>query len=285
MDIDPPEPEVITVAPPDPQDQNTTNETLWRMEGMLHSVSRGVQALVDLAKPPQQEDMAFGGDQPVDVPPPLVSIHYLGLGLQNSAEPPRACRFQLTLLRPKPPKPPIHGSHLAQQAELERAKEENATMSASLEAARKELLDARIELSNARQNESKLRSIILEKAGSQKVSDVEVRDKFVSLRQKAQAIANSQAYDVENGPRRARGSMTPEMAAFYEVKAWSRLTPKDRKNLVMSHMFHMIHSYVLDRAIFSALVAEYIMPDEADQSNVEPTLRRFEKLMEVNGGE
>lgn len=285
MDIDLPEPEMTTAGPPGSQDQNTTNEVLWRMEGMLHSVSRGVQALVDIAKPPQQDDIAFGGVQPAEVPPPLVSTHYLSLGLRNSAEPPRTCRLQLTLLRPKPPKPPIHGSHLVQQAELERAKEENTSLSASLEAARKELLDARIELSNARQNESRLRSIILEKAGSQKISDVEMRDKFVSLRQKVQAIANSQGYDVENGPRRARGSMTPEMAEFFEVKAWGRLTPKDRKNSVMSHMFLMIYSHVLDRLIFSALVAEYIMPEDVDQGSVEPTLRRFERLLESNGGE
>ena len=264
------------------QDQ-TTNDTLWRMEETLHSVARGVQALVKmLSTQPREEDDAPGENIPAEAPP-LVSLPRLGLALGELHIPPHACQIPLT--SPPVPQPPTHAPDPAQQAELEQAKQENTALSADLESARNELQEAYAELASVRQSEAKLRGIVLAKVGTQRTSDVEVKDMFVSLRQKAQAVASSQAYDFMGGPRRARGSFSKEMVKFYEAKDWGRLTPKDRKNRVMSGVFHILHANILGVAIFSPRTqAHAVPPEDREALHVGSLLRRFEAILEYNNG-
>jgi hypothetical protein len=53
-----------------------------------------------------------------------------------------------------------------------------------------------IQLLTAKEKETKIRATLLEKTNFNRVSDHEIKDKFLSIRQKAQAISRSSTYDL-----------------------------------------------------------------------------------------
>ncbi len=106
-----------------------------------------------------------------------------------------------------------------------------------------ELQEAHAKLAEAQEKETALRKMILDKAGTQRVSDEEVKDSFVAIRQKVQAIARSSAFDVEQRPR-ITGYYDRKLVDFYEE--WESLTAKDRKSRLRAKIFACFRSSSLN---------------------------------------
>lgn len=176
------------------------------------------------------------------------------------------------------------------RAELNNVARQNIVLTERVKSLEKELLDAHYELDKVRKKETALRTIVLDKTGAQRVSDQEVKDMFVSIRQKALAIANCSVYDFERVPERTpQRAKDREMAMFYDTKTWKGLTVKDRKNRVMAKIFDILHLNILNFKAFSAVMPQYIDTDPTNKNGtktgIESGLRRFETILEINDGQ
>ncbi len=110
-----------------------------------------------------------------------------------------------------------------------------------------ELQEAHAKLAEAQEKETALRKMILDKAGTQRVSDEEVKVSFVAIRQKLQAIARSSAFDVEQRPR-ITGYYDRKLVDFYEE--WESLTAKDRKSRLRAKIFGLLQEFILEQRDF-----------------------------------
>jgi uncharacterized protein (UPF0335 family) len=157
---------------------------------------------------------------------------------------------------------------------------ENKTLRTTLEQKNKELRHLQDEIVRMREKESALRTIILNKAGNQKVSDKEVKDMFLFLRQRVQIISSSGAFDV-NRPLRFNLD-DRRQARFYDTKVWRNLSAGDRANRLKSHIFFKLHFHILDAKLFGMTgfgITGYDVGDRNKTYLVEPGFRRFESLL------
>ncbi|KAH7316964.1 hypothetical protein B0I35DRAFT_434311 [Stachybotrys elegans] len=128
-----------------------------------------------------------------------------------------------------------------------------------------ELRKIYMQLAAAKEKETKMRAIVLENTSINRVSDGEIRDKFLSIRQKAQAICNSSTYDVQLG----------------NATIWGELTAKDRRNRMMSRIFELLQHYMLSRKVYCEYELAYENPDP--RHDIEENLGYIETLFERNG--
>lgn len=127
-----------------------------------------------------------------------------------------------------------------------------------------------------RNKEAVLRTIILDKAGNQKVSDKEVKDMFVLLRQQVQIISSSTAFDVNRSIQLPRGHSRSQ-TDFFDIKAWKVLSAKDRMNRVKAQMSFILYDMILDAKLFGLSGLE---ANDGDRSTpIEASLRRFERVL------
>jgi hypothetical protein len=137
------------------------------------------------------------------------------------------------------------------------------------------LRDARTDLARVREEKARLRKIVLDKTGDQRVLDELVKDKFVSLRQKAQVIANSSAYDVNRPIAWGRA----KIHRVFDHKVWTRLTTKDRKDNLMAEIFDQLYFDVFDYKMFFRQVVPSDQGTGDRKSTVELDLQRYESLL------
>ncbi|KAK4450232.1 hypothetical protein QBC34DRAFT_461534 [Podospora aff. communis PSN243] len=109
-----------------------------------------------------------------------------------------------------------------------------------------------------RHRESALRTIILDKAGIQKISDQEMVSRFARLCQRIQVIARLPAYRMDYVPESHELSDDCLQHEFFDDEVWGRLNPKERTNRVRAKMFAIIHSGILDYPLFG--VEGLLMP-------------------------
>ncbi|KAH8196245.1 hypothetical protein TruAng_009602 [Truncatella angustata] len=130
------------------------------------------------------------------------------------------------------------------QQDINDLKRQNSNLATTLEQKEAELNTATANVSRLRQKESQFRKMILEKAGTQKVSDQEVKDKFLGLRQRSQAIANGNYFDL------GRIVKPKDEQYLFSTKLWADLPPTDRKNRLNAEIYMILHKYILDAKCF-----------------------------------
>jgi len=183
-------------------------------------------------------------------------------------------------------------------AENDRMRRDNEGMRREIESMRKEqqrtdseLQAARAQAEKLRTESVRLRSIFLGKAGTQKVTDDEVLQPFVKLRQAVQKLVSNQAYaltqDVVLSTNEAERG---DMVEFYNTSGWDRLLLKDRKLRFRAKLFEFLHQDILATRCFGlngfemsdAEVEQVRMRRELRHSmgTIEPGLQRFERLLE-----
>jgi hypothetical protein len=129
-----------------------------------------------------------------------------------------------------------------------------------------ELRKTHMQLSTAKEKEIKMRAILLEKTNFNRVSDHEIKDKFLSIRQKAQAISRSSTYDL----------------SMLDPAICGHLTVKDRKNRIMSGIFDSLQYCILNNRVFCQYQLLYDKPDP--RYDIEVELGYIETIFEHNHG-
>jgi len=136
------------------------------------------------------------------------------------------------------------------------------------------------EMDKLRHKESALRTIILDKAGTQKVSDQEIVAMFTNLRQRIQTIARLPVYRMDTASPSPR-KMDEQQASFFDNKVWDRLTAEERTSRVRAKMFLMILHRILDFRLFGA---EGVTVDAREgcgsEKYIAPALRRIEEALQ-----
>lgn len=151
--------------------------------------------------------------------------------------------------------------------QLNRTILQKASLAKELVEKDKEFRKTYMQLSTAKEKEAMMRAILLKNTSTNRVSDHEIKDKFLSIRQRAQAISNSSTYDLELG----------------DPTVWGHLTVKDRKNRMMSWIFNLLQRYVLNNKVFCQYQPTYDNPDP--KYNIEAELGYIETILEHNNGE
>ncbi|KFA51339.1 hypothetical protein S40293_10817 [Stachybotrys chartarum IBT 40293] len=118
----------------------------------------------------------------------------------------------------------------------------------------------------AREKETVMRAILLENTSTNRVNDDEIKDKFLSIRQKAQAISNSSAYDLE----------------MLDPTVWGHLTIKDRRNRMMSHIFNLLQYRIFDTKVFCQYEPTHDSCDPSCSLAMEAWLAHIEATFEHN---
>ncbi|KAI3395586.1 hypothetical protein diail_1098 [Diaporthe ilicicola] len=111
------------------------------------------------------------------------------------------------------------------------------------------LLEQQSEIRRQLKQINKLRGIVLDKAGDQKVCDDEVVQAFSRVRQETLALAKSAALRVDQIPA-LKPDARPSVHAFYGDGEWESWKPKDRELRLRKSLFHMLHRLVFDQACF-----------------------------------
>jgi len=177
----------------------------------------------------------------------------------------------------------------ATQVELATARER---LDRELDSARKtvadmkgQLLKGQEEAKKLREKETMFRNMILDNAGAQKISDSEILQGFVALRQHIQKISSSPFYSVETSPiiSAAQEQTTPVLKTFYKPAVWGDLPVKDRKFRLRAGIFEELYFHILDYNCFGLQGFEF--SDGERKLFVEPGLRRFERMLQEHNGE
>jgi len=142
----------------------------------------------------------------------------------------------------------------------------------------------RAEMDKLRQKESTLRTIILDKAGTQKVSDQEITSKFTNLRRRIESIVRLPIYRVNLEPVLSRKVDDKEVFAFFDEKLWGGLNQDDRKKRVTSKIFQLINKRILDFRIFGAEGLPVETKGDVPTKSLAYGLRHAEIALEVGGG-
>ncbi|KAK0620645.1 hypothetical protein B0T14DRAFT_497138 [Immersiella caudata] len=161
------------------------------------------------------------------------------------------------------------------QKELRRAQK-------NLQSTAVQLDEAQEEVKSAENEAAKLRSIILNGANTQEVTDDKVTQSFVMLEQAIQKIVRSNLLSVEICP--APTSIASErmnLKAFYDPQRWGTLSAQDRKLRLRAQIFFYLHVLILDRRCFgiAGFESKSARGDDAGTGLIEHGLRRLEKLL------
>jgi hypothetical protein len=200
----------------------------------------------------------------------------------------------------QPPTPPPHvnATRLAElQGENKVLGNRNSGLQRELEAAKRELgmaqrkaasVEAQLrenqeEVNKLRGKEAMFRTIILDQAGVQKISDDEILQGFLKLRQDIQKLSRSASYLIDSNPiiTAAQQETTPSLTSFYREATWGQLGLVDRRLRMRAKTFDELHFHILGYNCFGlqgfqADVGALLGP-------VELGLRRFEVILQDRG--
>ncbi|KAG6230554.1 hypothetical protein E4U34_000372 [Claviceps purpurea] len=95
------------------------------------------------------------------------------------------------------------------------------------------------------EEKAKLREVILGNSVKQKISDEDIKQRFASLRQQIQALANSPTYDLQQQPYHVGRSRIN----YFEAP-WNLFSPADRVFFMRAVIYGIIGRYILNRDIF-----------------------------------
>ncbi|KAG6263219.1 hypothetical protein E4U47_007463 [Claviceps purpurea] len=125
------------------------------------------------------------------------------------------------------------------------------------------------------EEKAKLREVILGNSVKQKISDEDIKQRFASLRQQIQALANSPAYDLQQLLCAVVGPLNNSKAQ------WNLFGPADRVFHMRAAIFSIIHRYILNRDIFG--LEESLIPREHHREmHLDDALGDFERLLTEN---
>jgi hypothetical protein len=147
-----------------------------------------------------------------------------------------------------------------------------------------QLHESQEEVKKLRGKEAMFRTIILDQASVQEISDNDILQGFLNMRQNVQNISRSSAYAVDTNPLL---SATLEMAApsvkeFYALDAWTMLGVADRRLRLRAKIFDELYAQILNSKCFGLL--DVYTSDGDTKGRVEPGLRRFESMLKERGG-
>ncbi|OAQ70707.1 hypothetical protein VFPPC_03139 [Pochonia chlamydosporia 170] len=116
-----------------------------------------------------------------------------------------------------------------------------------------------------------LRSIILSSNGPEQVSDDEMKSLFATIRQKIQAIAHSNALDLERNVA-LLSAQNANWYRFYE--SWNHISLTDRSLKMRGKIFEILCDQILKKKLFG------ISPvGDSGLKQIELSLEKLEKLM------
>lgn len=140
------------------------------------------------------------------------------------------------------------------------------------------------EVNKLRGKEAMFRTIILDQAGVQKISDDEILQGFLKLRQDVQKLSRSASYLVDTNPTisTAQEEATPSISSFYRAATWGQLGLVDRRLRVRAKIFDELHFHILGYNCFG--LQGFQAEVGALTGPVEPGLRRFETILQDRGG-
>ncbi|KAG6111842.1 hypothetical protein E4U31_004003 [Claviceps sp. LM219 group G6] len=121
---------------------------------------------------------------------------------------------------------------------------------------------------------AKLREVILGNSVKQKMSDDDIKQRFASLRQQIQALANSPAYDLQQ----LYAVRCP--ARHLEVQ-WNLFSPADRVFYMRAVIYSIIHRHILSRDIFG-LEESLLSREHHRDMKLDDALGDFEGLLREN---
>jgi hypothetical protein len=174
----------------------------------------------------------------------------------------------------------LHRSLADAQRELEAARRKVAAMESQLR-------DSQEAADKLRGKEAMLRTMILGQAGVQRISDDEMLQGFLKLRQDIQKIARSPCYSADTNPvlsAAEQDATTSPLAMFYHPSAWGMLTVGDRRLRMRAKMFDELHFYILDYNCFGLQGFQSSDETLAQKGPIELGLRRFEHMLKERGG-
>ncbi|KAG6102862.1 hypothetical protein E4U30_000050 [Claviceps sp. LM220 group G6] len=122
---------------------------------------------------------------------------------------------------------------------------------------------------------AKLREVILGNSVKQKISDDDIKQRFASLRQQIQALANSPAYDLQQ----LYAVRCP--ARHLEVQ-WNLFSPADHVFYMRAVIYSIIHRNILSRDIFG-LEESLLSREHHRDMKLDDALGDFEGLLRENG--
>lgn len=136
-----------------------------------------------------------------------------------------------------------------------------------------------------RQNESRLRAILLDKAGTQKVSDQDVISRFLNIRWRIETITHVPIYLMDRVAKLLRKANSKEQFAFFDGKFWSQLTQDERTKRVIAKIFDFVNLSILDFQVFGAEGMQ-VVDDKGRGTGkyLPPGLRHVEQALEASKG-
>ncbi len=147
-----------------------------------------------------------------------------------------------------------------------------------------QLRESQEEVKKLREKEAIFRTMILDQASVQDLSDNDILQGFLNLRQKVQKISRSSAYAVDTNPllSAALDEAKPHIKKFYASVGWGVLSLADRRFRLLAKISDELYCHILDYPCFGLRAVH--TSDGDVQGPIEPGLRRFESLLRERGG-
>jgi hypothetical protein len=142
--------------------------------------------------------------------------------------------------------------------------------------------DLKVDIKRLQEKEVRFREIILDKAGTQKLSDQEVVLAFSTLRQQVQALARNSAFKLDKSPSLPVKS-SDDMKLFYAI--WkSDLPLKDLSLRTRSQVFSLLYHYILSRPVYGLDRADSETKGTKYYYDIERSFGQFEGLLQAHKG-
>ncbi|KAG6068533.1 hypothetical protein E4U32_000358 [Claviceps aff. humidiphila group G2b] len=132
------------------------------------------------------------------------------------------------------------------------------------------------------EDKRKLREVILGNALRHEVSDDEIRQRFVNIRQQIQAVVNSPAYDKTRDFTSDDAEDDFDISWYQEYNSYSL---RDRVFVMRSAIYEIIRHYILSGDAFGLAAAGCVSPLECNQeAELDQSLCDFEDLLRTRKG-
>jgi hypothetical protein len=170
------------------------------------------------------------------------------------------------------------------QRELDGARRELEAVRRKMGRMEGQLRESQEEVSKLRGTEAMFRTMVLDQASVQEVSDDDIFQGFMNLRQNVQKISRSTAYAVDTNPLLPAGpkEVMQHLKDFYNPASWGVLALPDRRLRLRAKIYDELHHRILGCSYFGLLGIHAW--DGVNDGSIEPGLRRFEYLLKERGG-
>jgi len=171
------------------------------------------------------------------------------------------------------------------QRALDGARRELETVRRRMGGMEGQLRESQEEVNKLREKEAMFRTMILDQASVQAVSDDDILQGFMNLRQNVQKISHSTAYAIDTNPplSAAQKEAMPHLNDFYSPASWGVLALSDRRLRLRAKIYDELHHRILSYSDFG-LRGIHAWDGVNDDDPIEPGLRRFEYLLKERGG-